>query len=217
MSKKASRKSLGYHIKELTTLVIKYLVPLVVFVCFALWYVLDFPKDTYIGEYTELHDATGICSDVYFDTRRNLMVGKRTRDVSRLVLVIDDKEYKMAEGTYRDIPQYEDFIDTCVGKEFFIQYTIVSSGYFKGDYKITSMSTSDGETVYLDLEEQRSENVSDLIFLAVIFGLASLFIGVAFVVSFIYELKILFSIKKIHKWHKKNNARKIRKQAKKQN
>ena len=215
MSVRLSKKNLVFHIKKRIILAIKYLVPFVVFVCFVLWNLLCWAKDDYIIESADLYDVTGICSDVYFDTRRNLMVGKRTRDVSRLVLVIDDKEHKMAEGTYQDIPQYEKFIDTCAGKELFIQYTIVSSGYFKGDYKITSMSTSDGETVYLDLEEQRSEGMRTLIIFAGISVFATIFLGWAFIGSFISESKLLPSIKQIRKWHQKNKASKKRVQAKK--
>ncbi len=185
---------------------VKYIIPFVLFICFAVWSLLFIAKTQYVGEYTKLKSVTGKCSNAYYETHDNISIGKYF-DMTDLIIIveIDGEKFVITDQMRKRqlekyLPENVNFVDSCIGKTLDIKYTV------KGDSNhIQSLTIPSDETVFIDLEKVRTENITTLVFLSVFYVLAIIFFGILCIGSCIQTLKTPPTIKQLRKWH---NSRK---------
>ena len=200
-------KKISYHIRKKTFQISKYLAFGALISCLCISVLVWLIKVEYVGEWTPLYTASGICADAYYTDSR----GKRF--TSLLTLVIDDERYVVSQlqlSRFIDdrIPDYINPKDFFIEKKLEIKYTIDGK-----TLSVQSIASDDGY-VFLDLDETRSLNFPYTVGLGVIFAVVIIITGVFCVGASIETIKAPPTFKQLLKWHKNRKKREQEKEEK---
>ena len=150
-------------------------IPIIATVCFLL--IHAYAQAGYVGEYSKLYEASGVCTDIRSDYTTR---GKRHG--TTITLTVDGIEYylyepSLTETTYDKIGGFPKLKDACHGKAVHIQYT---SGSMR---KIASLSSSEAPhliTLQDSAADHRPAFIFVICFFAVIVAVALVCAGVMF-------------------------------------